>query len=308
MSETDPSGTDASETDASSGKTRDVAIVGGGPAGCSAGVFAARYGLDAVIFDRGRSSIRRCGYLENYLGFPAGVDVDTFYELIHDHAEEAGCELVPDLVERVERVERGGGSEFRLETQEGRVLTARRVVAAAKYDADYLRPLGEAEAMFETREHGGEEHERFDRDYPDDDGRTPIEGLYVAGPLAGVGDQAIIAAGHGAQVARNLIEDGRRGRGYWDGVAEHYDWVRRKEELSEEWRDRDRWREWVDDNAPEDVEVTDEEYERIREREIDARLSTYVEREEIERRSERGRRRLAEYLNAEIRNADDGEG
>lgn len=48
----------------------DVVIVGGGPAGCSAGVFTGRYGLDTVIFDRGRSSLRRCAYLENYLGFP----------------------------------------------------------------------------------------------------------------------------------------------------------------------------------------------------------------------------------------------
>lgn len=47
----------------------DVVIVGGGPAGCSAGVFCAREGLDTVIFDRGRSSLQRCAHLENYLGF-----------------------------------------------------------------------------------------------------------------------------------------------------------------------------------------------------------------------------------------------
>ncbi len=48
----------------------DVAIVGGGPTGCSAGVFTARYGLDTVLFDRGRSSIASCAHLENYLGSP----------------------------------------------------------------------------------------------------------------------------------------------------------------------------------------------------------------------------------------------
>ena len=55
----------------------DVVIVGGGPAGCSAGVFCAREGLDTVMFDRGRSSIQRCAHLENFLGFPKGIDIDT---------------------------------------------------------------------------------------------------------------------------------------------------------------------------------------------------------------------------------------
>ena len=87
----------------------DVVIVGGGPAGCSAGVFCARDGLDTVIFDRGRSSIQRCAHLENYLGFPAGIDIETFYELMHDHVETAGCELIPDLVGSVERTDDGDG-------------------------------------------------------------------------------------------------------------------------------------------------------------------------------------------------------
>jgi len=64
MSSTDT--TDAAAFD------HDVVVVGGGPAGCAAGVFTARYGLDTMIFDRGRSSIQRCAYLENYLGFPRG--------------------------------------------------------------------------------------------------------------------------------------------------------------------------------------------------------------------------------------------
>ena len=59
----------------------DVVVIGGGPAGCAAGIFTARYGLDTVLFDRGRSSIQRCAHLENYLGFPAGIDVETLYEV-----------------------------------------------------------------------------------------------------------------------------------------------------------------------------------------------------------------------------------
>jgi hypothetical protein len=274
----------------------DVAIVGGGPAGCSAAVFCARYGLETVIFDRGRSSLKRCAYLENYPGFPAGIDIETFYGLIHDHVAEAGCDLVPDFVTAVERTDAG----FRVETQDDRVVEGDRVVAAAKYDGAYLRPLGTPDAMFETHEHDGETEEFFDRDYPDDDGRTAIDGLYVAGPLAGVGDQAIIAAGHGATVGRNLIADVRREDGYWDEVAERTDWVRREAERDEQWEDREAWREWFDGRVPDDLNRDDETVERVREERIDAMLETYVSKSEIETRTERGQRRLAAHLDDEL--------
>lgn len=43
----------------------DVVIVGGGPSGCSAGVFTSQYGLDTVAFDRGNASLRRCVSLDD---------------------------------------------------------------------------------------------------------------------------------------------------------------------------------------------------------------------------------------------------
>jgi glycine/D-amino acid oxidase-like deaminating enzyme len=114
----------------------DVAIVGGGPAGSSAAVFCARYGLDTVIFDRGRASLKRCAFLENYLGFPAGIDVETLYGLLHEHVERAGGRIVPDQVVDVRDREEG----FVVEPDEGDSVTARRVVAAARYDPDAPAP------------------------------------------------------------------------------------------------------------------------------------------------------------------------
>ena len=66
-------------TRADSGFDHDIVIVGGDPAGCSAGVFTARYGLDTHIFDDGRSPIQRCAFLKNYLGSPAGIDIEPLY-------------------------------------------------------------------------------------------------------------------------------------------------------------------------------------------------------------------------------------
>lgn len=296
----DESDADIVDTDA------DVVVVGGGPAGCSVGVFTARYGLDTVVFDRGNSSIRRCAYLENYLGFPGGIDIDTFYGVMHDHIEEAGCDLVASLVGSVSR---SGDGPFRVESDDGRSVTTRFVVAATKYDADYLRGL-DGERLFRTvetdgtdeeaRGDGEESREEFDSECVDADGRTPVAGLYVAGPLGGGGDQAIIAAGHGATVARSLIADSRRDRGYWDDVATHYDWIRREAELADEWRDRERWVEYFDERrTPENVDLDDDERERIRDTCIDDRLSAYVTSDDIDRRASHGQRYLAEHLDVE---------
>jgi NADPH-dependent 2,4-dienoyl-CoA reductase/sulfur reductase-like enzyme len=270
--------------------TRDVAVVGGGPAGCAAGVFTARYGLDTLLFDRGRSSIARCAHLENYLGFPGGIDTETFYGLVHDHAEDAGCTLRDDLVESVDRE----GDGFAVTTTDGETVTARRVVAATRYDAEYLRGLDDDAAMFETFEYDGEEREQFDTDYPDHDGTTPVAGLYVASPSA-ESLQALVVAGRGARVGRRLVEDVRRERGYPEPVATHVDWMRSVAEQDDEWADRDRWREWYATRLPDDREPVPER----REREIDRRLETYLTDDEIERRRERAHDRLLDHVDDE---------
>lgn len=275
----------------------DVVVVGGGPAGCSAAVFASRYGFDTVVFDRGRSSIQQCAYLENYLGFPAGVDVETLYGLFHDHVAEAGGELVADLVESVTHAEDGEG--FVVATQDGRRVSTDRVVAATRYDGEYLRPLGD-EAMFEAHEYDGQERERFDRTYPEPDGTTPVDGLYVASPSEEADRQAIVAAGRGARVGLAVVRDARRAAGYPESVVDHYDWLRQESARDAEWADRDRWRETYDERRPDDVEVDDDRWVTLRERDIDRRLSTYVTDDEIGRRTERGQRRLLDHVDDEL--------
>ncbi|WP_157884820.1 FAD-dependent oxidoreductase [Halorubrum aethiopicum] len=288
---------------------RDVVVVGGGPAGSSAGVFLARGGLDVTVFDRGRSSLARCAHLENYLGFPAGIDVGTFADLARDHLREAGCSVIADLVESVERRAEGSdsvadrGTEgdddtsggFRVTPQEGDPITTRRVVAATRYGGEYLRPLGD-DAMFEIHEHGGETTERFDRGYADRDGTTPIDGLYVATPSE-ADRQAITAAARGARVGKRVVADARIADGWWPAAAEGVDWLRRETELDDEWTDRDRWVEWFDaHHADAPVDPDSERYARVREAAIDDALSAYVDAGEIESRAAAGERAVAERL------------
>ena len=285
----------------------DVAIVGGGPTGSSAGVFTGRYGLDTVVFDRGRSSLQRCAYLENYLGFPGGVDVETFYGLIHDHVEAAGCDLVSELVEAVEPAgddasETADADDadatrpgFAVTTQCGETVTARRVVAAARYGGDFLEPLGDEE-MFVTYEHDGETRTKFDRDYADVEGRTPIDGLYVAAPVSEVNVQAIMSAGQGARVGRSVITDYRLERGYPEDLARHWDWLRPEAELADEAAARDDWRERFDGRVPDDCDLSEERLRELREADVERQREMYVSEETVEVRAEKGRERLAGHL------------
>lgn len=276
----------------------DVVIVGGGPTGASAALFTARYGLDTVVFDRGNSSLGRCAYLENYLGFPAGIDVGTFSALCHEQVEQAGAEVVSDLVESVSPREDETG--FDVEPQDGRSLTARRVVAATRYDGEYLRGLDADETLFETHEHDDEEHEHFRRDYADEEGLTPIEGLYVASPSEAADRQAIVAAGRGARVALALIRDVRAAEGFPADLADLYDWVRKDAELNDEWRDRDRWRDFFDERTPDDIDLTEDRVVALREAEIDRRMESYVDAEEVDRRRVAGHERLAIHLDEDV--------
>jgi len=276
---------------------RDVVVVGGGPAGTAAAIFSARYGLETVVFDRGSGSLDRCAFLANYPGFPAGIDVESFTELCQEQARAAGCDVVTDLVERVERPS-GDEVGFRVETQDGRTVLGEQVVAATRLTGEYLRPLG-GDAMFEVHEHGGEEHEHFDRDYADADGRTPVDGLYVASPSGERDVQAVVAAGQGAHASRALVEDRRRARGYPPELAKHYDWLRPESEFGGEWGGRERWREWFDERVPDDCDTDPDTLDELREEYIDDAFATRRTGDQIEARTERAHRRLAAALDTE---------
>jgi len=276
----------------------DVVIVGGGPAGCSAGVFTARDGLDTVIYDCGRSSLKRCAHLENYLGFPAGIDIETMYDLIQDHAETAGCTFVSDLVQSLAPTDGG----FEVHLQGGASVTARRVVAATRYDGEYMRGLDDDEVLFESYEHEGETRESFDGGYANQDGTTPIDGLYIATPAEKEDTQAILAAGRGARVGRRVVGDVHIDEGWWPERAHSVDWVRREVELDGEWTDRQRWIEWFDDSYADEAPVpTDSErYRRVRAAYVDELLDSHISPAEMESRAEEGHRKLAAHLDAEV--------
>jgi thioredoxin reductase len=183
--------------------THDVIVVGGGVAGRSAALFTARHGLETLVLDAGESILRRNAYLENFPGFPAGVNARHLLDLLGEQVDDAGAQRREAVVTRVERA--AGG--FAVETDAGDRHRARYVIAATKNATDYLTGLDGVGIV--------------DRGKPfvetDERGRTGVEGLYAAGRLAGKPHQAVVCAGHGAEVGVTLLED--------DDRPFYHDWV-----------------------------------------------------------------------------------
>ena len=74
----------------------DVVIVGGGPAGLGAAVYAASEGLKAVVVERAAAGGQagQSSRIENYLGFPDGVAGDQLTDRARRQALRFGAELL----------------------------------------------------------------------------------------------------------------------------------------------------------------------------------------------------------------------
>ena len=94
----------------------DVAVIGGGPAGLTAALYSARYGLKTIFFETVDpvSQLSLAAKIENYPGFEgSGMEL---LEKMKEQATKAGAEWRMEKVERIMK----RGDEFRLvsESQE----------------------------------------------------------------------------------------------------------------------------------------------------------------------------------------------
>lgn len=82
----------------------DVLIIGGGAAGMTAGLYAARAGLKALIIEKGFAGgqASTTNWIENYPGFPEGIGGPELMMKFQEQAERAGCEFAWEDVEKAE--------------------------------------------------------------------------------------------------------------------------------------------------------------------------------------------------------------
>lgn len=96
----------------------DVAIVGAGPAGLTAGIYAARAGMETVIFERlvVGGQLTSIDDLENYPGFPKGINGFDISMALREQAERFGVKF---LSEQVIGLEGNASSGYALLTSAG---------------------------------------------------------------------------------------------------------------------------------------------------------------------------------------------
>jgi len=82
----------------------DVVIIGGGPAGLTAGIYTSRMGLETVLLEKASigGNVAISSYIENYPGFPAIKGADLAKKM-REHAELMGVEI--HEMEGVEKLE-----------------------------------------------------------------------------------------------------------------------------------------------------------------------------------------------------------
>lgn len=117
----------------------DVIIVGGGPAGLTAGLYAARAGLKALLMESGvfGGQIVNARWVENYPGFPEGISGPELGEIMRQQATKYGLETRATEVTGV-----GSGNAHEVSTIDGN-LQAKSVIVAAGSEYRKLGVQGE---------------------------------------------------------------------------------------------------------------------------------------------------------------------
>jgi thioredoxin reductase (NADPH) len=137
-------GLDAIDTD----RTFDVAIVGAGPSGLAAAVYAASEGLSVIVLDA-RAYGGQAGAsarIENYLGFPTGISGQALAGRAYSQAQKFGAQIaIPVMVERLDCSRKTPSVIL----GDGRRVRARSVVVAS--GAAYRRPSVQGLQRYEGR-------------------------------------------------------------------------------------------------------------------------------------------------------------
>src|SRR6202163_2640020 len=129
----------------------DVVVVGAGPAGLAAAVYAGSEGLSVLVLDcrafggQAGASAR----IENYLGFPTGITGMALMARAYNQAQKFGVEMaIPDEVTGLQPALDSDAGPFVLQLSNNERVSARAIVIAS--GARYRRPAVENLEAFES--------------------------------------------------------------------------------------------------------------------------------------------------------------
>ncbi len=114
----------------------DLLIIGAGPAGCSAAIYAVRAGVKTVIAGGAMpgGQLLQTSEIENYAGFVNPVGGFEIMDAMHNQCKRLGVEITPDEVVRVT----GEKSPFTVSCAGGKEYKAKSVIIATGAKARWL--------------------------------------------------------------------------------------------------------------------------------------------------------------------------
>lgn len=109
----------------------DVIIIGGGPAGYTAGIYAARASLKTLLIEGATtvSQITVTDLIENYPGMPEGINGFELVQLFRKQAEKFGLEITQGDVALLAKEHHDGKEAWRITAAGGDYLTLSVIVA-----------------------------------------------------------------------------------------------------------------------------------------------------------------------------------
>ena len=122
----------------------DCIIIGGGPAGLSAGIYASRARLNSVLVEKlmpGGQVLLTSG-IENYPGFGKGTQGPDLMAEMCSQAKALGLEILTDEITGVRHVHKDG-HKFILDTSSGKNLDVLSIIVATGAHWNKLNVPGE---------------------------------------------------------------------------------------------------------------------------------------------------------------------
>jgi thioredoxin reductase (NADPH) len=87
-------------------KPLDCLIVGGGPAGLTAAIYLARFHLDILVVDDGKSRASWIPCTHNHAGFPEGISGKELLQRMREQAQRYGAKIKLNRVSKLEQEDR----------------------------------------------------------------------------------------------------------------------------------------------------------------------------------------------------------
>jgi len=86
----------------------DCLVIGGGPAGLTAAIYLARFHLDILVVDGGKSRASWIPCTRNHAGYPDGIEGKELLRRMRDQACKYGAKIKSEIVTKLERDDRSG--------------------------------------------------------------------------------------------------------------------------------------------------------------------------------------------------------